>query len=132
MEEEKNVTAEFNIVFDTGASVAVTPDRNDFIGELRAPPTNLVLKGISRGLPVQGIGTIRWYVMDDCDRLKVIETEAYYVPDIPIRLFSPQSYVTGPSRFTIQEHYSVLTWDDGNKMTLLYHPRSRLPIARGY
>ncbi|MGH7974203.1 MAG: hypothetical protein ACREBR_01660 [bacterium] len=83
-EEEEMNTLEFDIIFDTGAFVAVTPIRNDFIGELRAPPANLVLKGISRVLPVQGIGNIRWYVIDDCDKVKVIETEGYYVPDIPI------------------------------------------------
>ncbi|MGH3624340.1 MAG: hypothetical protein ACRDQ5_21565, partial [Sciscionella sp.] len=124
----------FNIVFDTGATVAVTPNCADFISPMTSPPNNLVLRGISSGLPVQGVGTIRWYVVDDNKQMKMIETEAFYVPEIPVRLVSPQSYMSGKSacNFTIFDNYSIFTWENGSTMTLPYHPRSRLPIAHGY
>ncbi|MGH7954499.1 MAG: hypothetical protein ACREOZ_00910, partial [Gloeomargaritales cyanobacterium] len=55
----------FDVIFDSGSSIPVTPSRKDFESEIREPPKNFVLKGITKGLPVQGIGILTWYFVDD-------------------------------------------------------------------
>ncbi|MGH7955075.1 MAG: GAG-pre-integrase domain-containing protein, partial [Gloeomargaritales cyanobacterium] len=82
---------------------------------------------------MKGVGLVRWNVVDDDDRKQTIETAAFYVPDIPVRLFSPQAYMKGKSvcNFRMHAANSIFTWEKGNTMTLAYHPRSKLPVANG-
>ncbi|MGH7954382.1 MAG: hypothetical protein ACREOZ_00315 [Gloeomargaritales cyanobacterium] len=75
----------FDAIFDSGSSIPVTPSRKDFKGEIREPPKNLILKGITKGLPVQGIGILTWYFVDDEGIIQKIETEGLYVPEMTIR-----------------------------------------------
>ncbi|MGH7974269.1 MAG: hypothetical protein ACREBR_01990, partial [bacterium] len=72
----------FDVIFDSGSSIPVTPSRKDFKGEIREPPKNLILKGITKGLPVQGIGILTWYFVDDEGIIQKIETEGLYVPEM--------------------------------------------------
>ncbi|MGH7954553.1 MAG: hypothetical protein ACREOZ_01180, partial [Gloeomargaritales cyanobacterium] len=120
-------SAGFNVIVDSGASIPVTPCRKDFKGELKAPPKDLTLKGISSGLPVQGIGILTWYFVDDMGIIQKIETEGLYVPEMTTRLFSPQSYMrknNNDRSYYMDRHDSKFTFKDGHIMTLEYHERS--------
>ncbi|MGH7974568.1 MAG: GAG-pre-integrase domain-containing protein, partial [bacterium] len=127
--------AGFPVIFDTGSTKTVSPNKLDFLGDIRAPPIKTVLKGISKGLPVEGIGTVQWNFIDDDGKACHIRTEAYYVPEISLRLFSPQSalqwnqYTNGS--YNIKANDSVFNWDD-HRMTIRYHPLSNLPITSGF
>jgi hypothetical protein len=79
------------VVFDTGASISVSPRKDDFISwEQYGDNNNIQLNGITASTRVCGIGTIRWTLYDDEGRRHDIETKGYYVPDARVRLFSPQ------------------------------------------
>jgi hypothetical protein len=54
---------ELPIVIDTGASMSLTPNRNDFIGDLKAPNVS-ELHGLSSTTQVVGVGTVKWTVRD--------------------------------------------------------------------
>ena len=52
-------TTSFPVIFDSGASLAITPNRGDFVGPIR-PLTNQSLGGLANGLRIDGIGTVHW------------------------------------------------------------------------
>jgi hypothetical protein len=51
------------ICIDTGASACISKVRTNFIN--LHPVKNLNIKGIATGLPIEGIGTLRWSIRDD-------------------------------------------------------------------
>jgi hypothetical protein len=79
------------IVIDSGATLSLTPNRSDFIGELRPAPM-AELNGLSSTTAVEGFGTVEWTIRDLFGTMRTICTQAYYVPQATIRLFSPQAY----------------------------------------
>ena len=78
------------IVLDTGATISVTPFRDDFIDWEQG--TTPKLSGITADAEVCGVGTVLWKIRDDHGMVQEVRTRAYYVPQAQIRLFSPQSY----------------------------------------
>ena len=48
------------MVFDTGASLGITFDKNDFDGPLTVPEGDLRLEGMAQGLKIKGIGPVIW------------------------------------------------------------------------
>ena len=77
------------IVIDTGASVTLTPSAADFVGPI-SPSHKSRIRGLNSTTIVADVGTIEWSIQDALGTIRVIRTEAYYVPDASIRLFSPQ------------------------------------------
>ena len=78
------------IVIDTGASISLTPNRDDFIGPIR--PIQAELKGLADHVSVAGVGQVEWTIRDLFGAIRIIRTQAYLVPSASIRLFSPQVY----------------------------------------
>ncbi|MGH3055544.1 MAG: GAG-pre-integrase domain-containing protein, partial [Gaiellaceae bacterium] len=126
----------FKIVFDTGASMTVSFCRDDFISTVTPAKPGLNLKGISKGLPVEGVGTLRWRVRTDDGSFQDLTTQGYYVPKMKIWLFSPHTHfmtsrdVTGS--FIARHESAIFEWDGGKRMTIPYHHRTRLPIVEGF
>jgi len=60
----------------------------------------------------------------------MIKTEAYYVPDTAIRLFSPQNYFQEQQAGELwcNARQTILTLADGSKLEFLYNPGSNLPL----
>ena len=85
------------IVIDSGASCSLTPNKNDFIGDIR-PATINELRGLSNTTKVLGVGTVEWTIRDVFGAVRTLKTEAYYVPEANIRLFSPQTYFMNNKR----------------------------------
>ena len=79
----------FPIIFDPGASLAISPFKEDFIGECSAPEHPLFLGGLANGMPIEGIGTVEWTFRAGKQNL-AIKTKFYYVPRCKARLISPQ------------------------------------------
>lgn len=78
------------VVLDTGASIAVSPCRNDFVSPIEK--LDLELNGLDHSIKVVGTGWVEWHIRDYFGRVGLIRTKAYYVPSSHVRLFSPQSY----------------------------------------
>ena len=49
----------FPVVFDSGASLAITMNKSDFVGPI-CPLTNRWLGGLTNGLDIKSIGTVHW------------------------------------------------------------------------
>ncbi len=82
-------SAKFPVIFDSGATLAISPDKNDFAGAIR-PLHNRHLGGMANGLIIEGIGRIEWGFKTPTNQVMVIHSECYYVPDAKVWLLSPQ------------------------------------------
>jgi len=78
------------VIFDTGASLAITSSNEDFVKPPQPLHRPLFLGGMADGLEVMGIGEISWiFVADDNTEVQIF-TDGYYVPQGKARLLSPQ------------------------------------------
>ena len=79
------------IVIDSGASISLTANYNDFVGPI-CPATITELQGLSHTTKVHGVGKVEWTARDVFGATQNIKTQAYYVPDATVHLFSSQTY----------------------------------------
>ena len=79
----------FPVIFDSGASLAISPCKDDFVGPIQRLPTERRLGGMAAGMLIEGVGTVRWTFQAD-GKFLVVNSRCYYVPDSKARLISPQ------------------------------------------
>jgi hypothetical protein len=78
----------FPIIWDTGASVCVTPDRNDFVTYTKTTDINEV-KGLGgKTSSVAGQGEVIWTVHDTHGSLRHLRLPTYHIPQCKSRLIS--------------------------------------------
>jgi len=80
------------IVFDTGATISVSPYEHDFVTWESKNANDLSLRGVTSDTTVKGSGTVEWRIRDNGGTVHVIRTCAYYVPNATAQLFSPMAY----------------------------------------
>lgn len=129
------------LIFDTGASITVTPHLRDFInGKITTenlPFTHL--NGVNSSHIIKGMGTMRVLVYTDTNQPRYIETTAYYVPDINVRLLSVQRYIDeNPNQdvlFSLCDkgmRFTFPTSTGGGSLTFRYRETHHLPIAHTF
>ena len=126
----------FSVIWDTGATVAVTFDRDDFESYTPTDPTqgDKVLTGFAEGSSIAGSGTLAWTVSLPNGKGFTFRMPGVHVPSSNVRLFSPQSYshlvktqrgvepcFSGDSSLI---HFDLL---DGNIIDIPYSPENNLP-----
>jgi hypothetical protein len=122
----------FPVIFDSGASIAITGDKNDFVGSLQAPPPGLTIGGMAKGAKVEGIGLVRWKFKTTTG-VMTLSVVCYYVPACSARLLSPQRLfkrvkgLTGS--FAIKEEHAVLTINDHPPLIIDYEETTFLPVG---
>ena len=122
--------ATFPVIIDSGASVCYTNDLSDFTSEVKSVKP-MDIKGIASNLIATATGNLIWLVEDSNGTQTKIETQALYVPGLPIRLLSPQhlayTYGNETDIFTIRARTSMLKWNSTEK--IIHHDkRTNLPI----
>ena len=78
------------VIFDTGASLAITHEKADFDGPLTVPKGDLRLRGMANGLKIEGVGSVTWTFSNSKGDDVCVRGLAYYVPKATARLLSPQ------------------------------------------
>ena len=106
----------FPVIWDSGASVTISPDKNDFVGPIARPSTITQLNGIAKGLRIEGEGTVHWSFHDASGNLRTLELPAYYVPKIRVCLLSTTSLLQTYSEETIkvEAHQLTMSGIDGD------------------
>ena len=121
------------VIFDTGASLAITPDKSDFDGPLTIPKGDLRLGGMANGLKIEGVGPVTWTFANSDGGEVQIRSMAYYVPGAKARLLSPQRLFdpnTGVKGKYEGDHKSFrLHIEDSTTLTIEYDDRNSLPIG---
>jgi GAG-pre-integrase domain len=78
------------IIWDSGASVSISPNRDDFLGKIE--PVNTTIQGISpEEVGVKGHGFVAWPMEDVNGMLRILKVPCLGVPKIPQRLLSTSS-----------------------------------------
>jgi hypothetical protein len=114
------------LVWDTGASIGLTPFRSDFIDYL--PLDGVTVKDIARTNSVLGIGTIMWKLPTTKGHPVFIPAVAYHMPDCDIRLFSPQSYFNlHGGDATVTARSVVMRLPDKHEVHIPIDPTVNLP-----
>ena len=78
------------LIWDTGASIGLTPFRSDFIDYQTL--NNVTVKDIARKNKVLGVGTVLWKFYTRDGREVFLPLICYHVEHATIRLMSPQQY----------------------------------------
>ena len=81
----------FPVLIDTGCSVATSGFVEDF-GGVFVPGEFGQIKTANGLATIQGFGMVKWRTLTENGKEVTITVPAYYAPDIPLRLFSPQDY----------------------------------------
>ena len=81
----------FPVLIDTGCSVATSGFLEDFEGNIVAGKFGQI-KTANGEAEIKGFGMVSWHTVTDKGDPVVIRVPAYFAPDIPLRLFSPQDY----------------------------------------
>lgn len=128
----------FPVIWDTGASVCVSPDKNDFIS-YNEPSNICQVKGLGgKKSQVAGEGFVLWSIHDVNGQLRQFKLPACHIPDCKSRLISTNVLLN-----TYQSEY--LTVDatglelsgfqgDQTRSPVLVHnnPATNLPTATAY
>jgi hypothetical protein len=118
------------ICIDSSASLSVSNSREDFVNI--HPVADKSLSGISTGLPIAGIGTIKWALMTDSGvEVDLHIHHSLYVPQCPMNLLSPQHLAQQTKRttdgFSVFANVGILKFG-GHTRTVLLDRASNLPI----
>jgi hypothetical protein len=117
------------IVIDSGCSKSLTPNKNDFVGDIE-PASTKELSGLNNTIKVVGEGWVDWPIRDVFGTVRSIRTRAYYVPTATIRLFSPQTYFQEgqEGELRLNSRATELELHDGTTLEFPYNHWSNLPI----
>ena len=110
------------VIFDTGASLAITGCQSDFLPNTYKPITSLKLGGMASGAAVLGEGDIAWTFNCNNGEQLTMMTKCYHVPKASTRLLSPQK------RFDKANGQSGKYWGDEEMFHLEYLSKPVLNI----
>ena len=123
------------IIFDTGASLAITGDKQDFLPNTFKEVAPLKLGGMAARALITGAGNVAWtFSCENGDNLAII-TCCYLVPSANTRLLSPQGIFDkhngNPGKFCEDEERFHLQYQDKPIVSVEYSASSNLPIGYG-
>jgi hypothetical protein len=131
-------TDSFLLGIDNHASASMTNTEDDFVGPTKT--VDIKIKGIKGYLSTAKVGTVRWTLQDDQGRNHQFNIPGtYLVPDLPIRLLSPQHLaqemfkISNEPDGTACHTYSdrvVLTWNHGKYCQTITLDKANVPIIR--
>ena len=130
-DDPSRLTDCFPVIFDTGASLAITPSRDDFQGPITLV-LGLKLGGMANGMIIEGKGIVEWSFISGVNTI-VVKTECYLIPDSsvqlisPQRLFKPAQNITG--EFVTREENCQLRFDGLPSLSIPYDICNFLPTA---
>jgi hypothetical protein len=134
-----NKESTFSIIWDSGASISISPNKDDLAGPMSLPGIGTCLKGIVKGLSIQGKGHVIWTGLDTLGQLRALKVPAYHVPQARVRLLSTTSLLQSYHGETIsmEAHQMTLSGlDDGSKrqnsVVAQVNPTNNLPMTTAY
>ena len=125
------------IIWDSGASVSISPNKADFIS-IAKPAQPIQLRGIARGLNIQGQGTVAWCLYDANGTLRTLHLPAYYVPSVSVRLLSTTSLLQTYANESIKvlANRLILSGEASdatrNPIIAMVNPTTNLPTSEAY
>ena len=130
--------ATFRVIWDSGASVSISPKRSDFVGPLDKVGWMPKLQGLAKGLNIKGAGHVAWSFHDTNGMLRTLKLPALFVPNCPVRLLSTTSLLRtyDDEKVEADAWQMMLSGAAGDpfraSVIALIDPRDHLPSTTGY
>jgi hypothetical protein len=137
-------TGDFDLIVDTGCTKTGTGFQTDFIpGTLQNLPSPIQMDGIAGGMHIAQEGQVKYEIVDDTGKVQEIIVDAYLIPQLRCRLFSPQAYFQQQFRsghnpdevcsMVVKHDKTVVTLANDSKIAAHYDKQTFLPRihARG-
>ena len=130
----KTKIGNYPVIWDSGASLSITPHMDDFDGPLDPTPFGVRIQGIAKGLVIAGVGQVSWSFPDAHGGIRTLKIPAYYVPKANVRLLSTNSLLQAYPTETIQHFPNKLTLSGDKEnntraIEISVDPRSNLHIG---
>ena len=128
----------FEIIWDSGASVCITPCKDDFIDYTTDVDLKTVKTMGGASSTIKGQGTVLWSVHDERGMLRHLKLKAYHIPSSTTRLLSTSSLLNTYKGETITVDARTLTLsglegdESRTKVIVHNHPNTRLPTIAAY
>ena len=127
-----NALDDLPIIFNTKATILVTPDFCNFVSYEEV--SGMGLTNITGKSDVQGRGLVKWIILDNEGKRHTVLVTAYFVPTAKVRLFSVQSYLGHQKgRFVLEGASALFKFQDNAKLTFKTYDidseRTVLPLA---
>ena len=99
------------IIWDSGASISITPDLSNFQGPVSPQGKITQLKVIAKSLQMKGHGEVNRAVHNQLGNLQILKVPAYHVPNIKVQFLSTTSLLqTDPDKLiTIEPNRLTLS-----------------------
>ncbi len=126
------------IIWDSGASMSLSFDRNDFVGVMKPVGKLMRHQGITKGLRIEGQGHVLWPMLDTNGQLRLIKVPAFYAPNCKVRLLSTTSLLQTYSEegIELEAHQMKLAGlaSDPTRGAVIatVNPRNNLPTTTSY
>ena len=128
----ENMPASFPVIVDSGASLAISPCKKDFVGAIHHYNTDKHLGGMAGGMLIKGIGRVAWSFKTQ-EGILTVHSKCYFVPNATARLLSPQRLYCAANNingsFNCSETHAALQFTDVGELIIDYDPNNHLPIA---
>ena len=72
--------------------MCVSLDQKDFIGPIKKLPKPATIQGISNNLRIEGVGWVRWSLLDSKGNLRHLQLPCCYTPKLSQRLLSTSTF----------------------------------------
>ena len=131
------------VIWDSGASICVSPSRDDFVGPLKKPSIGHKLQGLGQGLKIQGLGHVAWSFVDTTGMLRTLKLPALHVPKATSQLLSTSALLAKypDEHIRIEGTRLVLSGSSAsstssqtarNPIEVLTDPKTNLPMNLAY
>ena len=127
----------FHIIWDTGASVCVTPHRSDFV-QYSTDVDMSNVRGMGGDSSVVGQGTVAWSMHDCNGNLRHFRLKAYHIPSSSARLLSTSVLLSefDDETITVFPNHLELSGSPSDStrggVIATNHPFTNLPVTSAY
>ena len=128
----------FPVIWDTGASVCVTPDKDDFINYKESSDISEVRGLGGKSSSVVGQGEVLWSMHDSNGTLRHLKLPAYHIPQSKARLISTNALLRtyDGERITVDKRSMTLSGVQGDNarrpIVAFNNPTTSLPTTQAY
>jgi hypothetical protein len=134
---------DFDLIIDTGCTKTATGFTEDFLpGSLKDLARPIRMDGIAGGLDIKQEGKVKYEIVDDRGSVQELIVNAFYIPGLGCRLFSPQDYFRqlkkdgldpdGKSQMIVKHDKSKIELVNGSAISLYYDTVTHLPRIKAY
>ena len=134
---------DFDLIIDTGCTKSATAFSDDFVpNSLTTMDYPIRMDGIAGCLTIKQKGTVRYEIVDDEGEIQEILVEAYYIPKLGCRSFSPQAYFRqlqeedidpdGNCQLIVKYDKATIQLANSSIISLYYDQLTHLPRVKAY